>query len=71
MYQFCVVCVLKWLASLEQDDLLIIAIRNYPCIYDVRSGDFKVAFVKENAWTAIAATLQRTGEMMLLMLYSC
>ena len=58
----------KWLASLEQDDLLINAVRNYLCIYDVRSGEFKVALVKENAWRGIAATMQRTGKMILLVL---
>ena len=57
MYQFCVAHVSKWLASLQQDDLLINAVRNkYPCIYDVRSGEL-VALVKENSWRAIAATL--------------
>ena len=56
------------MASLEQDELLIDAVRNYPRIYDVRSGEFKVALVKENAWKAIANTLQRTGEMILLVL---
>ena len=45
MYQFCVVNVSKWLASLDQDDLLIIAVWNYvyPCIYDIRSREYKVA----------------------------
>ena len=48
------------MASVEQDELLIDAVRSYPCIYDVRNGEFKVALVKENAWKAIADTLQRT-----------
>ena len=45
---------------MEQDELLIDAVRSYPCIYYVRNGEFKVALVKENAWKAIADTLQRT-----------
>ena len=50
------------MAGVEQDELLIDAVRSYPCIYmyDVRNGEFKVALVKENAWKAIADTLQRT-----------
>ena len=48
------------MSSVEQDELLIDAVRRYPCIYDVRNGEFKVALVKENAWKAIADTLQRT-----------
>ena len=38
------------MAGMEEDELLI----------DVRNGEFKVAFVKENAWKAIADILQRT-----------
>ena len=57
----------KWLTSLEQDDLLINTVGT-TYIYDVRSGEFKVALVKEDAWRAIAGTLQRTGEMILLVL---
>ena len=48
------------MAGVEQDKLLIDAVRSYPRIYDVRNGEFKVALVKENAWKAIADTLQRT-----------
>ena len=40
----------------------------YPCIYDVRNCESKVALVKENARKAIADTLQGTGEMILLVL---
>ena len=40
-------------------------VQRYPCIYDTRSSEFKVALVKENAWEAIAETLQRTGEIIL------
>ena len=29
-------------------------------IFDVRNGEFKVSLVKENAWKAIADTMQRT-----------
>ena len=48
------------MAGVEQGELLIDAVRSYPCIYDVRNGEFKVTLVKENAWKAIADTLQRT-----------
>ena len=56
------------MAGVEQDKLLIDAVRSYPCIYAVRNGEFKIALVKENAWKAIADTLQRTGETILLVL---
>ena len=46
------------MAGVEQDELLIDAVRSYPCIYDVRNGEFKVALVKENARKAIADTLR-------------
>ena len=36
------------------------SVRSYPCIYDVRNGEFKVSLVKENVWKAIADTLRRT-----------
>ena len=48
------------MADVEQDKLLIDAVWSYPCIFDVRNGELKVALVKENAWKAIADTLQRT-----------
>ena len=57
------------MAGVEQDELLIDAVRSYPCIYDIRSPEFKVALVKENAWKAIAETLQRTGEIVLFVLH--
>ena len=40
------------MAGVEHDELLIYAVRSYPCIYDVRNGEFKVALVKDNAWKA-------------------
>ena len=46
------------MAGVEQDELLIYAVRSYPCIFDVRNGDFKVALEKENAWKAIADTAE-------------
>ena len=48
------------MASVEQDERLIDAVRSYHCIYDVRKGEFKVVLVKENVLKAIADTLQRT-----------
>ena len=58
-------CVSVQMAGVEQDKLLIDAVRRYPCIYNIRSSEFKVALVKETAWKAIAETLQRTGEIIL------
>ena len=42
------------MAGVELDELLIDAVRSYPCIYDDRNGEFKVALGIENAWMAIA-----------------
>ena len=53
------------MVGMKQDELLIDAVRSYPCIYDIRSPEFKVALVRENAWKAIAETLQRTGEIIM------
>ena len=46
------------MAGVEQDELLIYAVRSYPCTYDVRNGEFKVTLMKENAWKAIADTAE-------------
>ena len=47
---------------MERDEQLIEAVRDYPCLYNSKSADFKILMKKENAWTAVAAKLQRTGE---------
>ena len=47
---------------MEQDEQLIDAVREFPCLYDSRSPDFKVLLKKENAWLAIADSLSRDGE---------
>lgn len=47
---------------MERDELLIDAVREYPCLYNSKLPDFKVQLAKENAWTAIATLLDRTGE---------
>ena len=55
------------MAGVEQDELFKDATQSYPCIYDVRNAEFMVTLVKENAWKAIAETLQQTGEMIFLL----
>ena len=45
-----------------RDEELIEAVRDYPCLYNSKSADFKVLLKKENALTLVAARLQRTGE---------
>ena len=47
---------------MDRDELLIEAVREYPCLYNSKIADFKVLLKKENAWTAIAALLERTSE---------
>ena len=47
---------------MDRDELLIEAVREYPCLYNSKIADFKILLKKENAWTAIAALLERTGE---------
>ena len=34
------------MAGMERDELLIDAVRSYPCIYDIGSPKFKVALMK-------------------------
>jgi hypothetical protein len=46
---------------MERDELLIEAVKSYPCIYNSIDPDFKVQLRKENAWSAIADALRRTG----------
>ena len=41
---------------------MIDAVREYPCLYNSKIADFKVQQRNENAWTAIVASLERTGE---------
>lgn len=47
---------------MEADEALIDAVRGYPCLYNNRISDFKVQLKKENAWSAIAQMLGRSGE---------
>ena len=47
----------------ELDERLIDAVRAYPCLYNSRSGDFKVSLMKENAWKAVAASLERSSKL--------
>ena len=48
---------------MERDEQLIETLRDYPCLYNSKSADFKLLLKKENAWTAVTARLQRTGEL--------
>lgn len=48
--------------TMDQDEQLIDAVREYPCLYNSKSPDFKIALKKENAWTVIAASLERDGK---------
>ena len=48
---------------MENDEQLIEAVRGYPCLYNSRLPDFKVLLMKENAWSAIAASLNRDGKL--------
>ncbi len=47
---------------MNTDEQLIDAVRDYPCLYNTKIADFKVQLTKENAWTAISESLERTGE---------
>ena len=47
---------------MERDETLIEAVREYPCLYNSRSPEFKVQLKKENAWKAVAEVLERSGE---------
>ena len=47
---------------MEKDEQLIEAVRGFPCLYNSKSPDFKVALNKENAWSAVAASLNKDGE---------
>ena len=47
---------------MEKDEQLIDAVREFPCLYNSKSPDFKVTLKKENAWLKIAESLQRDGK---------
>ena len=47
---------------MERDELLVNAVREYPCLYNSKIADFKVLLKKENAWTTVAGSLERSGE---------
>ena len=40
--------------KMEEDEHIVKA---YPCLYDTKSADFKIALKKENAWKTIANAL--------------
>ena len=39
---------------MEKDEQLIDAVQKFPCVYNSKSPDFKVALKKDNAWLKIA-----------------
>ena len=39
-----------------------LAVKDYPCLYNTKSSDFKISWKKENAWTAISKQLNTTGK---------
>ena len=45
----------------EFDEQLMCAVKEGPCLYNVRSSDFKVTWKEENAWVAISNKLNSTG----------
>ena len=45
----------------EFDEQLICAVKEGPCLYNVRSSDFKVTWKEENAWVVISNKLNSTG----------
>ena len=47
---------------MEKDEQLFDAVREFPCQYNSKSPDFKVALKKENVWLKIAESLQRDGK---------
>ena len=60
-----VVCVISDSQSnfvMENDEALIEAVREYPCLYNSTIADFKITLKKENAWKAISTQLRRSGE---------
>ena len=48
---------------MEEDERLIDLTQSYTCLYDGKSADFKVTVKKENAWVAIAAAMEKNGEL--------
>ena len=54
-----------WLTDkkmVEFDELLIYAVKEYPCLFNTKSNDFKVTWKKENAWKAVSKQLNSTGK---------
>ena len=45
----------------EFDESLISAVKDYPCLYNIRISDFKVTWKKENAWKEISRHLNTPG----------
>ena len=48
--------------AMERDEALIEVVREYLCLYNSRSNEYKVQSKKENAWTAITELLERSGK---------
>ena len=53
----------------EFDEALISAVKDYPCLYNTKSGDYKVTWKKENAWAEIAKRLKTNSKISTLFQY--
>ena len=52
------------MALAEFDEALISKVREYPCLYNNKSPDFKVVWKKENAWVEISRQLKSDGTLL-------
>ena len=46
----------------EFDETLISYVKDYPCLYNTKSSEFKVSWKKENAWKEISQKLDSPGK---------
>ena len=46
----------------EFDEKLIGCVKEYPCLYNTKLSDFKVSIKKENAWSAVAKSMNYSGK---------
>ena len=44
------------------DEKWITDVQQYPCLYNTKSGEFKIRLKKENAWTPIAGQMKSSGK---------
>lgn len=48
--------------DVDETQLLIAAVKGYPCLYNSDIPQFKNQLMKESSWTAIAELLERPGK---------